>query len=170
MENWYKLDAAEVLQRLGSNASTGLSTTEASRRLQEYGLNELIEPGIKKPWQILWNQLIDILVIILLLAAVISVFLGDYKDGLGIVAIVVLIICLGFTQEYRAQRAIANLKKLAIPTVKVRRSGIPRGDGQSEHIEKINVRPLFSAEGYSATGSGRYFTSRLPHYIESLGL
>ncbi|MDJ0774532.1 MAG: cation-translocating P-type ATPase [Mastigocoleus sp. MO_167.B18] len=142
MENWYKLDATEVLQRLGSNASTGLSASEASRRLQENGFNELIEPGVKKPWQILWNQLTETLVIILLVAAAISVFLGDYKDGLGIIAIVVLIACLGFTQEYRAQRAIANLKKLAIPTVKVRRSGIPRGDRQSEHIEKISARYL----------------------------
>ncbi|MDJ0737429.1 MAG: cation-translocating P-type ATPase [Nostocaceae cyanobacterium] len=133
MKNWYQLDVTEILQQLGSNASTGLSLCEASRRLEEYGYNELIEPGIRKPWEILWNQLTETLVIILLIAAVISVFLGDYKDGLGIIAIVVLIACLGFTQEYRAQKAIANLKQLAIPTVGVLRS---------ERIHQMSARYL----------------------------
>ncbi len=123
MSNWYKLDAQEVLHRLGSDASFGLSTTEASRRLEKHGFNELTEQGLKKPWQILWEQLTETLVIILIVAAVVSAFVGDYKDGVGIIAIVVLIAFLGFSQEYQAQKAIATLKKLSLPNVKVLRNG-----------------------------------------------
>ncbi|OKH21286.1 ATPase [Hydrococcus rivularis NIES-593] len=123
MSNWYQLEISEVLQKLDSDASYGLSATEANRRFKECGFNELIEQGLKNPWQILWEQLTEALTIILLVAAVISVFLGDYKDGLGIIAIVVLITFLGFSQEYQAQKAIASLKQLAVPAVKVRRNG-----------------------------------------------
>lgn len=135
MSNWYQLDVAEVLHRLGSDASWGLSTVEANHRLEKYGFNELIEPGLKQPWQILWEQLSETLVIILIVAAVISAVLGDYKDGLGIIAIIVLITFLGFSQEYRAQKAIANLKKLAVPHVKVRR------DGHIQEISACNLVP-----------------------------
>ncbi len=69
MSDWYQLDAAEALHRLGSDASWGLSTVEASHRLEKYGFNELIEPGLKQPWQILWEQLSETLVIILIVAA-----------------------------------------------------------------------------------------------------
>lgn len=122
MNTWYTLDVADVLQRLGSNASYGLTTTEAKQRLKKYGFNELTEQHLKPAWKILWEQLSDTLVVILLVAAVVSGFLGDFKDAMGIIAIVVLIALLGFSQEYRAQNEIANLKKLAAPTVKVRRS------------------------------------------------
>ncbi|MBF2009443.1 MAG: cation-translocating P-type ATPase [Chlorogloeopsis fritschii C42_A2020_084] len=123
MSNWYKLDAQKVLQRLGSDASFGLSAVEASRRLQKCGLNELIEQGLKNPWQILWEQVTASLVIILIVAAIVSGLLGDYKDAVGIIAIVVLIAFLGFSQEYQAQKAIATLKKLSLPDVKVLRDG-----------------------------------------------
>lgn len=123
MSNWYQLNSQEVVQRLDSNVSLGLSTQECHHRLQKIGFNELIEQGLKNPWQILWDQLSETLVIILIVAAIFSNILGDYKDAVGIIAIVVLIAFLGFTQEYRAQKAIANLKKLAVPTVKVRRDG-----------------------------------------------
>ncbi|ABA21523.1 ATPase, E1-E2 type [Trichormus variabilis ATCC 29413] len=133
MSNWYQLDVAEVLHRLGSEASWGLSTPEASHRLEKYGFNELIEPGLKQSWQILWEQLSETLVIILIAAAVISALLGDYKDGLGIIAIILLITFLGFSQEYRAQKAIANLKQLSAPNVKVRRDG---------RVQEISARRL----------------------------
>jgi Ca2+-transporting ATPase len=123
MSNWYQSDTQDVLQKLGSDASFGLSTTVASQRLEKYGYNELTEKGLKSPWEILWEQLSETLVIILLVAAVFSNLLGDYKNAVGIITIVVLIAFLGFSQEYRAQKAIANLKKLAVPTLKVRRDG-----------------------------------------------
>ncbi len=119
MSDWYRLDASNVLQQLGSDPSYGLSAVEATRRLKEYGANELVEQGLKQPWQILWSQLSETLVLMLLVAAIISAFIGDYKDGVGIIVIVILIAFLGFSQEYRVQKAIAALKKLAVPAVKV---------------------------------------------------
>ncbi|WP_146005342.1 cation-translocating P-type ATPase, partial [Fischerella thermalis] len=123
MSNWYQIDAQEVLQQLGSDLSLGLSTAEVSRRQQQHGYNELIEQELRSPWQILWEQVNATLVIILIVAAIASGVLGDYKDALGIIAIVALIAVLGFSQEYQAQKAIATLKKLSLPNVKVLRNG-----------------------------------------------
>lgn len=123
MSNWYQLESAQVLKQLGSNASFGLNSMEAAGRLAEQGLNELRERGSKNPWLILWEQLIAPLVIILIIAAVVSASLGDYKEAIIISIIVVLNALLGFSQEYRAEKAMAALKALAVPIVKVRREG-----------------------------------------------
>ncbi|MFQ6057709.1 MAG: cation-translocating P-type ATPase [Anaerolineae bacterium] len=130
---WHRLKASEVLARLGSDGERGLSQAEAARRLMEHGPNELVERGLKSPWHILWEQLTAIMVVILIIAAVVSAALGDYKDAVAILGIVILNTILGFTQEYRAERAIAALKKLAVPTVKVRRDG---------HVQEISAREL----------------------------
>lgn len=123
MNNWHLLSAAEVARRLGCDPTCGLTAKEAARRLQQYGLNELLNQELKGPWRILWEQLSATLVIILMVAAAAAAFLGDYKDAIGAFAIVVLIALLGFSQEYRAEKAIAALQKLSVPRVKVRRSG-----------------------------------------------
>ncbi len=123
MSQWYQLESAEVLQKLGSNAALGLSSPEAARRLAEQGANELQERGSKNPWLILTEQLIAPLVIILIIAAIVSASLRDYKEAIIISVIVVLNALLGFSQEYRAEKAMAALKALAVPRVKVRREG-----------------------------------------------
>ncbi len=123
MSNWYHMESAEVLQQLGSNASFGLSSIEAARRLAEQGPNELQERGSKNPWLILKEQLIAPLVVILIIAAVVSASLRDYKEAIVISLIVLLNTLLGFSQEYRAEKAMAALKALAVPIVKVRREG-----------------------------------------------
>ncbi|KGF73523.1 ATPase [Neosynechococcus sphagnicola sy1] len=123
MSNWHQLEISQVLELLGTDASTGLSQQEVSRRQLEYGTNDLIERSLKSPWQILWEQLTASTILILLGAAFISALLRDYKDTLAILAIVVLTILIGFDQEYRASKAIAALKKLAVPKVRVWRAG-----------------------------------------------
>ncbi|MAT98481.1 MAG: ATPase [Anaerolineaceae bacterium] len=120
---WYQQDVDSAINDLNSDAKNGLSAAEAKSRLEKYGLNELIEKGTKSPWLILLDQLKDAMVIILIIAAIVSGFLGDFKDVIVILAIVVLNAAIGFSQEYRAEQAIAALKKLAVPTVKVRRDG-----------------------------------------------
>jgi Ca2+-transporting ATPase len=127
------LSINECADSLGTNPSNGLSTSEARRRLAERGPNELIDRGIKSVWRILWEQLTAIMVVILIIAAIISAALGDYKDAIAIMAIVVLNAVLGATQEYRAEKAMAALKKMAVPTIKVRRDG---------HIHEISARDL----------------------------
>lgn len=123
MSDWYKLEKEVVLEKLGSNLAHGLDAERASQLLDRYGPNELIERGVKSPWQILGEQFTETMVIVLFVAAVISAALGDYKDAIAIIAIVILNALLGFRQEYQAEKAMAALKKLAVPTVKVRRSG-----------------------------------------------
>jgi P-type Ca2+ transporter type 2C len=133
MSNWYKLDSAEVLQKLDTNPTCGLSKSEAKRRLQKYGFNELTEQRGENLWQILWQQLTSIMVLVLIVAAAISLALADYINAFAILAIVVFNAALGVRQEYQAGQAIAALKKLAVSTVKVRRS---------EQVQEISARQL----------------------------
>ena len=123
MNDWHHQESTAVLNRLGVEASLGLTGNEATRRLREYGPNQLVERGIKNPWRILWEQLRSSVVVILIVAAAVSALLGDYKDTAAIAAIVVLNALLGFSQEYRAEKALSALKRLAVPSVKVRREG-----------------------------------------------
>jgi len=123
MADWYRRNWQDVIAELKTDAASGLSEEEARRRLEEYGPNELKEKGAKSPWRILWEQFTGILIIILIISAVISIFLGEYTDAIVILVIVVLNGILGFTQEYRAEKAMAALKKMAAPQVKVRRGG-----------------------------------------------
>ncbi len=122
MSNWYQLKAKQVVEHFQTDAANGLTQNEVSHRLQS-GVNELVERGLKRPWQIIWEQLTASTMLILLVAAIASAFLGDYKDTVTILAIVVLSAAIGFNQEYRAGKAIAALKKLAVPKVRVIRAG-----------------------------------------------
>jgi Ca2+-transporting ATPase len=101
----------------------GLSETEAQARLAQYGPNELVERGGKSPLKILWQQFTSTMVLILIAAAVISGLLGKVTETIAIAAIVVLFALLGFVQEYRAEQAMAALKKLSVPIVRVIRGG-----------------------------------------------
>ena len=133
MSNWYELDSIEVLQKLKTNSIQGLSKSEVARRLKKHGFNELIERNIESPWQILWQQLTATMVLILLVAALVSAILGDFKDAIAILAIVIFNTLIGFKQEYQAQQSLAALKKLAVPSVRVRRNSC---------VEKISAREL----------------------------
>jgi P-type Ca2+ transporter type 2C len=135
MTKWYQIEPQAAVKELGSNSATGLSKTEAARRLSGFGRNELKESGIRSPWLIFLDQLKELMVVILIIAAVISALLGDYSDAIAIGAIVILNAVLGYTQEYRAEKAMAALKKLAVPTVKVRR------DGEVSEISAVDLVP-----------------------------
>ncbi|QDU39987.1 Calcium-transporting ATPase 1 [Maioricimonas rarisocia] len=121
---WYSRDIEDVLSDLGSDPEQGLSEAEAAERLEKYGPNELIETGGRGPWEILWEQISAPLVVLLVVAAIVSAFLGEYTDAIAITAIIVLNAILGFVQEYRAEKAMAALKQMAAPEVKVRRDGV----------------------------------------------
>ena len=123
MTDWYRKGSSETISILNSDAEAGLAPGEAQRRMVEHGPNELVERGLKSPWHILWEQLTGLMVVILIVAAVVSGAVGDWKDAIAILAIVVLNAVLGCSQEYRAEKAMATLKQLAVPTVKARRNG-----------------------------------------------
>ena len=133
MDQWYLDESNEVLEKLATDPEQGLQDGEAQRRLDQFGPNELVEKGVKSPWKILWEQLTGVMIVILIVSAGISFLLHEYIDGIAILVIVVLNAILGFTQEYRAERAMAALKKMAVPNVKVRREG---------HLREISARQL----------------------------
>jgi Ca2+-transporting ATPase len=122
-KSWHQQSVAEVIGQLATDASRGLSGDEVRKRTEQYGPNELVERGGRSPWAILWEQLSGVLTVILIIAAVISFFLDEPVDSIVILVIVILNAALGFTQELRAERSMAALKKMAVPRVRVRRDG-----------------------------------------------
>jgi Ca2+-transporting ATPase len=130
--NWHKAKTEKLLEEFKTDA-TGLSSVDVQARLAKYGLNELVEKGGRTPFQIFWSQPTETMVLILIAAAIVAAALGDTKDAIAIIAIVLLFAILGFVQEYRAERAMAALKQMAVPTVKVFRDG---------KLSEISVREL----------------------------
>src|SRR6266536_2843262 len=119
---WHALEAKEVLEHLDV-AGNGLTSEEARKRLEQYGPNQLKEAARPTFLQMLWEQLNNFVVILLIVASVISALLGDYVEAGAIIAIVVLNAILGIVQEQRAEEALAALKKLAAPDAQVMRDG-----------------------------------------------
>ena len=120
--DFHALTAEETLKHLEVHEE-GLSTTEAEKRLEQYGQNQLREAPRPGFLAMLWDQLNNFVVILLIVASVISALLGDYVEAIAIMAIVVLNAVLGIIQEQRAEQALAALKKLAAPEAQVLRDG-----------------------------------------------
>ncbi len=123
---WHALTAAEVARALGVDWALGLSTTEAVRRRHEHGPNRPPEPPGLSWWRILGRQFTDVVVLVLLGAAVVAAFVGEPQDSVAIAIILLLNAALGFGQEYRTERALASLRALAAPRAQVRRDGALR--------------------------------------------
>ena len=121
--NWHCRGTDQVLTQLQSDAGSGLSNSQASERLEQYGPNELIDTGSRSPLLILWEQFANSMILLLVVAAGVSVMLDEVRDAIAIVCIIVLNAILGFVQDYRAEKSLAALKKLSVPLVRVRRNG-----------------------------------------------
>ncbi len=121
---WHQKDIQGVIEDLKSSLQ-GLSSEEAVRRLGEYGFNVLKEKKKKTPFMMFLDQFKDFMILVLIAAAIISGFIGEVSDTIAIVVIVALNAVIGFIQEYRAEKAMAALKKMAAPTTTVIRSGMP---------------------------------------------
>ncbi len=120
---WHSLTARDVLEHLEVHEE-GLTTAEAEKRLAHYGPNQLKEAPRPGFLAMLWDQLNNFVVILLIVASIISALLGDYVEAAAIMAIVVLNAALGIVQEQRAEQALAALKKLAAPDARVIRDGV----------------------------------------------
>ncbi len=120
--DWHALETQEVLDHLDVQGN-GLTSEEAKRRLVQYGPNQLQEAPRPTFLHMLWEQLNNFVVILLIVASLISALLGDYVEAAAIMAIVVLNAVLGIVQERRAEEALAALKKLAAPDAQVMRDG-----------------------------------------------
>jgi Ca2+-transporting ATPase len=121
-KQWYRRQAEDALSALKSGRQ-GLSQPEAQQRLELYGANELAEKKGISPWALFLRQFKSFLIIILLIAVVLSAVLGEVADAVIIGVIILFATSLGFFQEYRAERAMEALKRMAAPTASVRRGG-----------------------------------------------
>ncbi|WP_207514108.1 calcium-translocating P-type ATPase, PMCA-type [Longitalea luteola] len=119
--NWHTSSIDDVLKELQSQAD-GLSSDEAARRLEQYGPNQLQEKKKKPVWLLFLMQFKDVMILILMVAAIISAIVGDLKDMIVILIIIIINAIVGFVQEYRAEKAIEALKKMSAAHVRVRRN------------------------------------------------
>ncbi|MDA8100803.1 MAG: cation-translocating P-type ATPase [Nitrospiraceae bacterium] len=120
----HQQSVAEAFAALGSS-DAGLSGQEARERLDRFGSNELEEQERKTPFRMFLDQFGDFMIIVLIVAAVISGIIGEASDTIAIIVILVLNAILGFVQEYRAERAMAALRKMAASSATVLRDNLP---------------------------------------------
>ena len=151
---WHSLELDDVAGRLGADPSAGLSGDEAARRLDESGPNELDTTQGTSPWQLLLDQVKNVMILILLIAVGLSIGLGHGTEAIVIAVIVLFAVLLGFAQEYRAERAIEALREMAAPTATVLRDGEPE-DVLAREIVPGDV--LLLEAGDRAPADGRLF-------------
>jgi len=121
---WHQKSVEDIYAVLGSTPE-GLTSFEATRRLDRYGPNELIETKRTSLLMMFLNQFRDFMILVLIAAALIAGFIGEPSDTIAIVIIVILNAIIGFVQEYRAQKAMEALRKMAGSTATVLREGMP---------------------------------------------
>jgi len=118
---WHTYESREILQECNSNLKSGLNADEIKIRAKKYGENRLVQV-VKAPWyKVFARQFTDILILILFVAAAISLLIGEVGDAITILVIILLNGVLGFVQEYKAENAIEALKEMLHPTCKVLR-------------------------------------------------
>ncbi|RLS81773.1 MAG: hypothetical protein DWI04_05895, partial [Planctomycetota bacterium] len=123
---WHTLPLDDIVQRLATDSLRGLSAEDAVRRLVADGPNTLQEPTTVPWWRTFLAQFRELVIWILIAAAVIAGAMGDWADTAAIVAIVLVNAVIGFLQEDRAQRALAALRGMTTPLARVVRDGAPR--------------------------------------------
>lgn len=121
--NWHLLPQSEIIQLLNTSTK-GIDASTATQRLKECGKNQIEDKKKRSVFRMVLDQFTDFMILILLLAAIISGFLGDLTDTIVILAIIVLNALVGFIQEYRAEKAMEALKKMASSSAKVIRDGV----------------------------------------------
>ncbi|MEW6493338.1 MAG: cation-transporting P-type ATPase [Cyanobacteriota bacterium] len=146
-QTWHTLDVEKTLLELSSDAQVGLTGQQVEERLQQYGSNELEENAGRSSWEILLDQFKNIMLVMLIVVAIISGVLDlialkqgkaegvPFKDTIAIMAIVILNGVLGYLQESRAEKALAALKRLSSPKVRVIR------DGRALEVEAKHLVP-----------------------------
>jgi Ca2+-transporting ATPase len=147
----YALKAQAVVEHWGTDPKRGLSDDLAGKRLSEFGPNRLEEVGRISAWRQFANQFTDFIVLVLIGAALVSGLLQEWIDAAAILVIVVLNAILGFIQEYRAERALEALKKLAAPLARVIRGGgtmdIPAEEVVPGDVIALEMGDLVPADG-----------------------
>jgi Ca2+-transporting ATPase len=122
MADWHRSTASEVQAALGVDAG-GLTDEQVAQRQLQYGPNQLAETPPRPWWRLLLKQLSDFMILLLIVAAIVSGFVGDIVDTIVIGVLVLLNATMGMVQEYRAERAMGALKAMSAPTAAVLRNG-----------------------------------------------
>ncbi|WP_368905464.1 cation-translocating P-type ATPase [Bacillus wiedmannii] len=135
MSNWYSKTKDQTLIDLETNEQHGLTDEIVNERLQQYGSNELATKQKRTLWQRIFAQINDVLVYVLIIAALISAFVGEWADASIIALVVVLNAVIGVIQESKAEQALEALKKMATPKAIVKR------DGELKEIPSEQVVP-----------------------------
>ena len=151
MKQYYLQTKAKVLEEL-KTGSGGLSSQQAKDNLAKYGKNTLIEGKKKTTLQVFLEQFKDLMVIILIIAAVISAFTGELESTLVIIAVLILNAILGTVQHIKAEKSLESLKSLSSPSAKVLR------DGKKIEIDSKDVVPgdiMLLEAGDMVTADGR---------------
>ncbi|MFD0318869.1 HAD-IC family P-type ATPase [Streptomyces flavalbus] len=117
------LPPAQVADGLGVDPAAGLTAAQAAARAATYGPNRLAEPARRPGWLRFLDQFRNWLIGVLLLAAVVAAALGDLKDAVVITVVVQINAALGYAQERRAERSLEALRRMLVPTARVRRDG-----------------------------------------------
>lgn len=133
--HWHTLSADEAALRLETNHQAGLSAAQVAERMARHGPNALHEKRRRSPWRMLLDQFTEFMIIVLIVAAIISGFVGDVGDTIFIIVIVILNAVVGFVQEFRAERAMAALKRMSEASARVLR------DSQVETINSSELVP-----------------------------
>jgi len=120
---WHTLNAADVLAQFKTDPHTGLTTAQVQQATATYGPNELVEAPGRTFLELVLDQVKNVLVLMLIGAAVVATLSGDTKSAIAIAVIVIFNTILGVVQESRAEQAMAALKRMAAPVVRVRRDG-----------------------------------------------
>lgn len=155
MKEWYQMREDEVLEALGSDAN-GLSSEKAEALLKTHGENVLRETKKKSVWRVFAEQFADLLVIILIIAAIISMISGNVESTVVIFAVITMNAILGTVQHEKAEKSLASLKTLSAPTAKVLRGGV-KGEIPSAQVVKGDI--LLLEAGDMVTADGRILES-----------
>ncbi|OEC84495.1 MULTISPECIES: calcium-transporting P-type ATPase, PMR1-type [Methanobacterium] len=132
---WQKLSVDETLKTLNSDANKGLAEEEAKKRNLKFGLNELVEKEKPGPIRLFLGQFKEILIVILIFAAIAAYYVGDTIDAVVILIVVVINAVVGFIQEYRAEKAMEKLKGL------ISNEAVVIRDGKKQKILAQNLTP-----------------------------
>ena len=123
MKEWYQISTEDVKKKM-ETSEHGLTTEEAAKRLAQYGENVLVEGKKKSVLKVFFGQFVDLLVGILIVAAVISACSGNPESTFVILVVIVLNALLGTVQYVKAEKSLESLKDLTSPNAKVLRSGV----------------------------------------------
>ncbi|MCP5292432.1 MAG: calcium-translocating P-type ATPase, PMCA-type [Burkholderiales bacterium] len=132
---WHCQSVDKAAHTLETDPTDGLTVAKAVERLETYGLNRIEHGTRRTPLHIFASQFADFMILVLVVAAVVSGVVGELRDAAAIIVIVILNAIIGTVQEYRAQRAIAALQKMAAPEATVIR------DGKTETISADRLVP-----------------------------